>query len=182
MELLYIVSAHRGVVCGRKGPEKVDGEHVDNLKGGLMCANKIDSGLFFTLLRIYRLREHSPVLGDILHHLLQRSPLHLLPLQVGEGVRHEVEEDAALTDLLDQQLLTISLVGLLQLRKLHQLPVLTDVEPKKSNQIWIGFACTLHNCTCFFPHRYWHFYGTCWSFDVFPSLYGWGQHTFKLYF
>ena len=117
-----------------------------------MCRSqfKIDSELFFTHLRIYRLREHSPVLGDILHHLLQRSPLHLLPLQVGEGVRHEVEEDAALTDLLDQQLLTISLVGLLQLRKLHQLPVLTDVEPKKSNQIWIGFACTLHNCTCFF--------------------------------
>ena len=97
-----------------------------------------------THLRIDRLGEHPSVLGDILHHLLQRSSLHLLPLQVGEGVRHEVEEDAALTDLLDQQLLTISLVGLLQLRKLHQLPVLTDVEPKKSNQIWIGFACTLH--------------------------------------
>ena len=103
-----------------------------------MCRSqfKIDSELFFTHLRIYRLREHSPVLGDILHHLLQRSPLHLLPLQVGEGVRHEVEEDAALTDLLDQQLLTISLVGLLQLRKLHQLPVLTDVEPRKSNMDW----------------------------------------------
>ena len=145
-----------------------------------MCRSqfKIDSELFFTHLRIYRLREHSPVLGDILHHLLQRSPLHLLPLQVGEGVRHEVEEDAALTDLLDQQLLTISLVGLLQLRKLHQLPVLTDVEPRKSNMDWFF----MHIAHVFFPHRYWHFYGTCWSFDVFPSLYGWGQHTFKLYF
>ena len=40
--------------------------------------------------------------------------------------------------------------------------------------------CTIAHV--FFPHRYWHFYGTCWSFDVFPSLYGWGQHTFKLYF
>ena len=47
------------------------------------------------------------------------------------------------------------------------------------SQIWIGFSCTLHIA---FPHRYWHFYGTCWSFDVFPSWYGWGQHTFKLYF
>ena len=34
---------------------------------------------------------------------------HLLPFEVGEGVGDEVEEDAALTDLLDQQLLPVPL-------------------------------------------------------------------------
>ena len=48
-------------------------------------------------LRIDRFGEHPPVLGDILHHLLQRRTLHLLPLEVGEGVRDEVEENATLS-------------------------------------------------------------------------------------
>ena len=80
-------------------------------------------------LRIDWFGEHSPVLGDILYHLLQRCTLHLLPLEVGEGVRDEVEENAALSDLLDQKLLAVALAGLLQLGQLDQLPVLGDVEP-----------------------------------------------------
>ena len=73
--------------------------------------------------------EDAPVVGHELHHLLQRRPLHLLPLEVGEGVGDEVEENAALSDLLDQKLLAVALAGLLQLGQLDQLPVLSDVEP-----------------------------------------------------
>ena len=83
-------------------------------------------------LRIDRLSEHPSVLGDILHHLLQGGALHLLPLQVGEGVGDEVEEDAALSDLLDQKLLALTLTRLFQLGQFHQLPVLTDVEPGRN--------------------------------------------------
>lgn len=48
-----------------------------------------------------------PVVGDVLHHLAQRRPLHLLPFQVAQRVRDEVKEDAALPQLLDEQLLLL---------------------------------------------------------------------------
>lgn len=53
------------------------------------------------------LRDDVPVVGDVLHHLAQRRPFHLLPFQIAEGVRDEVEEDAALPQLLDEELLLL---------------------------------------------------------------------------
>ena len=82
-----------------------------------------------TNLRVDGFGEDSSVLGDELHHFLERGSLHLLPLEVGEGVRDKVEENAALSDLLNQKLLAVALAGLLQLGQLDQLPVLSDVEP-----------------------------------------------------
>ena len=74
--------------------------------------------------------EDAPVVGHELHHLLQRRPLHLLPLEVGQGVRDEVEEDGALPDLLDEQLLLLRGARFVHLRQLNQLPVLGYVEPR----------------------------------------------------
>lgn len=42
------------------------------------------------------LRDHVPVVGDILHHLAQRSALYFLPLQVTQWVRDKVKEDTTL--------------------------------------------------------------------------------------
>ena len=92
-------------------------------------ADDMNSPRYSPHLGIDRLGKHPPVLGDVLHHLLQRGSLHLLPFQVGDGGRNKVEEDAALSDLLDQKLLALALTCLLQLGQLHQLPVLTDIEP-----------------------------------------------------
>lgn len=58
-------------------------------------------------LRVYGLCDDVPVVGDVLHHLAQRRPLHLLPFQVAQRVRDEVKEDAALPQLLDEQLLLL---------------------------------------------------------------------------
>lgn len=48
-----------------------------------------------------------PVVGDVLHHFAQRRPLHFLPFQVAERVGQEVEENAALPQLLDEELLLL---------------------------------------------------------------------------
>ena len=122
------VGAHRGVVGGGEGSEEIHGKHVNNLQWKGVIEHT-DVRRLHPHLRIDWFGEHSPVLGDILHHLLQRRTLHLLPLEVGEGVGDEVEENAALSDLLDQKLLAVALAGLLQLGQLDQLPVLSDVEP-----------------------------------------------------
>ena len=122
-----------------------------------------------THLRIHRLGEHPPVLGDVLHHLLQRRPLHLLPLQVGEGVGDEVEEDAALSDLLDQKLLAIALAGLLQLGQLHQLPVLTDVEPRRQKCWKPSQARANQICWCFTKIAVFRPAGTLASFLLYVA-------------
>lgn len=46
-------------------------------------------------------------MGDVLHHFVEAGPLHFLVLEVAEGVADEVEEDAALTQLLDKQILAL---------------------------------------------------------------------------
>ncbi len=48
------------------------------------------------------LGDDVPVVSDELHHLAERRPLHLFPFQVAQGVRDEVEEHAALTQLLHE--------------------------------------------------------------------------------
>ena len=48
-----------------------------------------------------------PVVGDVLHHLAQRRPLHLLPFQVAQRVGQEVKEHATLSELLDEELLLL---------------------------------------------------------------------------
>ena len=57
-------------------------------------------------LRIHGLREHAAPRGDVVHQLVERGALHLLALQVGHRV-HEVERDAALAQLPDEQLLLL---------------------------------------------------------------------------
>lgn len=51
--------------------------------------------------------DDAPVVGDELHHLAQRRPFDLLPFQVTQGVGDEVKEDAALPQLLDEELLLL---------------------------------------------------------------------------
>lgn len=58
-------------------------------------------------LRVDGFRDDVPVVGDVLHHLADGRPLHLLPFQVAQRVRDEIEEDAALPQLLDEQLLLV---------------------------------------------------------------------------
>lgn len=53
------------------------------------------------------LRDDIPIVGDVLHHFAQRRPLHFLPFQVAERVGQEVEENAALAQLLDEELLLL---------------------------------------------------------------------------
>lgn len=56
---------------------------------------------------VYGLCDDVPVVGDVLHHLAQRRTFHLLPFQVAQRVGDEVKEDAALPQLLDEQLLLL---------------------------------------------------------------------------
>lgn len=56
---------------------------------------------------VYGLCDDVPVVGDVLHHLAQRGTFHLLPFQVAQRVGDEVEEDAALPQLLDEQFLLL---------------------------------------------------------------------------
>lgn len=53
------------------------------------------------------LRDHVAVVSDVLHHFVEAGPLHLLVLEVAERVANEVEEDAALAQLLDEQVLAL---------------------------------------------------------------------------
>lgn len=48
-----------------------------------------------------------PIVGDVLHHLAQRSPLYFLPFQITQRVRQEVEKNAALSKFLDEELLLL---------------------------------------------------------------------------
>lgn len=53
------------------------------------------------------LRHHLTVVCDELHHLVEAGSLHLFVLQVAERIADEVEQDAALTELLHKQLLLL---------------------------------------------------------------------------
>lgn len=46
-----------------------------------------------------------PVVGDVLNHFAQGRSLHFLPFQVTQRVGKEVKENAALPQLLDEELL-----------------------------------------------------------------------------
>ena len=52
------------------------------------------------------LREHTPAGCDVVDDLVERLPLDLLALEVGHRV-HEVEADAALPQLTDEQVLLL---------------------------------------------------------------------------
>ncbi len=56
---------------------------------------------------VYGLRDDIAIVVDVLHHLGQRRPLHLLPFEIAERIRQKVEENAALTQLLDEELLLL---------------------------------------------------------------------------
>ena len=58
-------------------------------------------------LRVDGLRDDVPVVCDELHHLAERRALHFLPFQVAQRVGQEVEEDAALPQLLEEELLLL---------------------------------------------------------------------------
>lgn len=51
------------------------------------------------------------VLGYELEHLVEGAALHLLPFEVGERVDDEVEQDAALAQLLDEEVLAVGRGG-----------------------------------------------------------------------
>lgn len=53
------------------------------------------------------LGHHLTVVRDVLHHLVESGSLHLFVLEVAERIADEVEQDAALTQLLNKQLLTL---------------------------------------------------------------------------
>ena len=57
-------------------------------------------------LRVHGLREDAPAGGDVVHNLVERGSLDLLPLEVGHRI-HEVEPDTALSQLSDKQLLLL---------------------------------------------------------------------------
>ena len=61
-------------------------------------------------LRVHGLREDAPacphVHSDVVHNLVERGSLDLLPLKVGHRI-HEVEPDTALSQLSDEQLLLL---------------------------------------------------------------------------
>jgi hypothetical protein len=54
--------------------------------------------------RVDGLRQHTPARRDVVDDLVERGSLNLLSLEVGHGV-HEVEADAALAQLADEQVL-----------------------------------------------------------------------------
>ena len=56
-------------------------------------------------LRVYGLRDHTPLVGHIIDQFIECRPFDLFELEVGEGVEIEVKDDAALAQLLDQQFL-----------------------------------------------------------------------------
>ena len=55
---------------------------------------------------INSLCENAPAGGDVVHNLVERGSLDLLPLEVGHRI-HEVEPDTALSQLSDKQLLLL---------------------------------------------------------------------------
>ena len=57
-------------------------------------------------LRVHCLREDTSTRSDVVHNLVERGPLDLLALEVGHRI-HEVEPDAALSQLSDEQLLLL---------------------------------------------------------------------------
>ena len=62
-------------VGGRgEGPEEVDAEHGDDLG-------------------VDRLGQHVPVRRHVLNHLVQGGALHLFPLEIGERIGYEIEEN-----------------------------------------------------------------------------------------
>ena len=63
-----------GVRGRRECPEEVDAEHGDDLG--------VDG-----------LGEHVPVRRDVLDHLVQGGALHLFPLEVGQRIGYEIEEN-----------------------------------------------------------------------------------------
>lgn len=74
------------------------------------------------------LSHHLAVVCDVLHHLVKSRPLDLLVLQVAERIADKVKEDTALTELLDEQLLSVHQRGVFKGRKLLQLTVPGEAE------------------------------------------------------
>ena len=49
------------------------------------------------------LRDDSSIDGDVVDHFVERTSFHFFPFQIGQGVGDEVEQGAALLQLLDEQ-------------------------------------------------------------------------------
>nr|CAD7442773.1 unnamed protein product [Timema bartmani] len=70
-------------------------------------ATRLDLTHHVDCLRVDSIADDATLRRHKLHHLVQCSPLHLLPLEVGQRVRDKVEQHAALSDLLDKQFFTL---------------------------------------------------------------------------
>ncbi len=57
-------------------------------------------------LRVYSLGDDSTLVSDVVDQLIECCSLHLLVLKVAERVEVEVKDHAALTEFLDEQLLS----------------------------------------------------------------------------
>lgn len=53
------------------------------------------------------LGHHVTIVCDVLHHLVESGSFHLFVLEVTERIADEVEQDTALTQLLNKQLLAL---------------------------------------------------------------------------
>lgn len=72
-----------------------------------MCSHHEDG------LGVDGLGHHVTVVCDVLDHLIESGSLHLFVLQVAEWIADKVKQHAALTELLDKQLLTLHEGGIL---------------------------------------------------------------------
>ncbi len=63
-------------------------------------------------LRVDGLCHHITVVCDVLDHLVESRSLHLFVFEVAERVTDKVKEDAALTQLLNEQLLPLQQGGI----------------------------------------------------------------------
>lgn len=69
--------------------------------------------------RVDGLGDNIPVVCDVFHHLIETCSLHLLELQVTEGVRDEVKKNTALPQLLDEELFSFMGRSICQRKQAH---------------------------------------------------------------
>lgn len=122
--------------------------------------------------RIDGLGDDITVVCDVFHHLIETCSLHLLELQVTEGVRDEVKENAALPQLLDEKLFSFVWRSICQ-RKQGQLSLETGRTPSWFPQVSLWFAPCGFPLPCHIPleHSPWRGRGRG---SVIPAM-GMGQ-------
>lgn len=94
--------------------------------------------------RIDGLGDDITVVCDVFHHLIETCSLHLLELQVTEGVRDEVKKNAALPQLLDEKLFSFVWRSICQRKQGH-----LSLEPDRTSS-WFPQG-SLWFAPCGFP-------------------------------